>query len=167
MKRVTGIGGVFFKAKDAPALQAWYKRHLGIDIQTWVARPSVGPTVKVSRWLAQSPGRSLRRSVTNSRPAPQLSWSTTGWRISAPSLKLYAKKAAVFSRRSTILNTGGLPGSSTQKETSCNSGNRLPANDQAVRSPNPQDTAPLSAFMQGHGRRPAGRSSVVYNGVGR
>lgn len=35
MNRVTGIGGIFFKAKDAPALQAWYKRHLGIDVQTW------------------------------------------------------------------------------------------------------------------------------------
>ena len=35
MKRVTGIGGIFFKAKDAPALQAWYKRHLGIDVQEW------------------------------------------------------------------------------------------------------------------------------------
>jgi predicted enzyme related to lactoylglutathione lyase len=35
MKRVTGIGGVFFLAKDAPALQAWYKRHLGIDVQAW------------------------------------------------------------------------------------------------------------------------------------
>jgi len=35
MKRVTGIGGTFFKAKDAPALQAWYKRHLGIDVQEW------------------------------------------------------------------------------------------------------------------------------------
>lgn len=35
MKRVTGIGGVFFVAKDPPALQAWYKRHLGIDIQEW------------------------------------------------------------------------------------------------------------------------------------
>ena len=33
MKRVTGIGGIFFKAKDAPALQAWYKRHLAIDVQ--------------------------------------------------------------------------------------------------------------------------------------
>jgi hypothetical protein len=29
MKRVTGIGGIFFQAKDAPALEAWYKRHLG------------------------------------------------------------------------------------------------------------------------------------------
>lgn len=35
MKRVTGIGGIFFKAKDAPALQAWYKNHLGIDVQDW------------------------------------------------------------------------------------------------------------------------------------
>jgi predicted enzyme related to lactoylglutathione lyase len=35
MKRVTGIGGIFFKAKDAPALQAWYKLHLGIDVQEW------------------------------------------------------------------------------------------------------------------------------------
>ena len=35
MKRVTGIGGIFFKAKDPAALQAWYKLHLGIDVQTW------------------------------------------------------------------------------------------------------------------------------------
>ncbi len=35
MKRVTGIGGIFFTAKDAPSLQAWYKRHLGIDVQDW------------------------------------------------------------------------------------------------------------------------------------
>ena len=35
MQRVTGIGGIFFQAKDAPALRAWYKRHLGIDVQGW------------------------------------------------------------------------------------------------------------------------------------
>jgi len=35
MKRVTGIGGVFFQARDPAALQAWYKRHLGIDVQAW------------------------------------------------------------------------------------------------------------------------------------
>ena len=35
MKRVTGIGGIFFKARDAKALQAWYKQHLGIDVQAW------------------------------------------------------------------------------------------------------------------------------------
>ncbi len=35
MKRVTGIGGVFFRAKDPGALQIWYKTHLGIDVQEW------------------------------------------------------------------------------------------------------------------------------------
>jgi predicted enzyme related to lactoylglutathione lyase len=35
MKRVTGIGGIFFKAKDPVALRAWYKEHLGIDVQEW------------------------------------------------------------------------------------------------------------------------------------
>lgn len=35
MQRVTGIGGIFFKAKDPVALRAWYQRHLGIDVQEW------------------------------------------------------------------------------------------------------------------------------------
>jgi catechol 2,3-dioxygenase-like lactoylglutathione lyase family enzyme len=35
MERVTGIGGIFFKARDAEALRAWYRRHLGLDIQEW------------------------------------------------------------------------------------------------------------------------------------
>src|ERR1043166_6533913 len=33
MKRVVGIGGVFIKAKDPAKLRAWYKTHLGIDVQ--------------------------------------------------------------------------------------------------------------------------------------
>lgn len=35
MKRVTGIGGIFFQAKDPVALRAWYQTHLGIDVQVW------------------------------------------------------------------------------------------------------------------------------------
>lgn len=35
MQRVTGIGGIFFKAQDPEALRTWYKTHLGIDVQTW------------------------------------------------------------------------------------------------------------------------------------
>ncbi|HET9048979.1 MAG TPA: VOC family protein [Chiayiivirga sp.] len=55
MKRVTGIGGIFFKAQDAAALRAWYRRHLGIDVQEWGGtaftwsdadgRPSGGTTI--------------------------------------------------------------------------------------------------------------------------
>ena len=35
MKRVTGIGGVFFTAKDPKALREWYKKHLEVDVQSW------------------------------------------------------------------------------------------------------------------------------------
>ena len=35
MKRVTGIGGIFFKAQDPKALSAWYKQHLGVDVTDW------------------------------------------------------------------------------------------------------------------------------------
>ena len=35
MKRVTGIGGIFFQARDPQAMHAWYRRHLGIDVQDW------------------------------------------------------------------------------------------------------------------------------------
>jgi predicted enzyme related to lactoylglutathione lyase len=31
--RVTGIGGVFLKARDSAQLGQWYRRHLGIDVQ--------------------------------------------------------------------------------------------------------------------------------------
>ena len=32
MERVTGIGGLFFRAKDPTALAQWYKDSLGIDL---------------------------------------------------------------------------------------------------------------------------------------
>ena len=35
MKRVTGVGGIFFQASDPVALRAWYQAHLGIDVQEW------------------------------------------------------------------------------------------------------------------------------------
>lgn len=35
MQRVTGIGGIFIKARDPERMKDWYRRHLGIDIQSW------------------------------------------------------------------------------------------------------------------------------------
>jgi predicted enzyme related to lactoylglutathione lyase len=32
MKRVTGIGGIFFKCDDTKKMQKWYQKHLGINI---------------------------------------------------------------------------------------------------------------------------------------
>lgn len=50
MERVTGIGGVFFAARDAAAVQHWYEQHLGVgapphsyDDDEW--QQESGPTV--------------------------------------------------------------------------------------------------------------------------
>jgi glyoxylase I family protein len=50
MERVTGIGGIFFRAKDPPAMSRWYKENLGVDPapsdyheKPW--RQEAGPTV--------------------------------------------------------------------------------------------------------------------------
>ncbi|HWO87532.1 MAG TPA: VOC family protein [Gemmatimonadales bacterium] len=50
MERVTGIGGLFFRARDPAALERWYETHLGVpptpkayDSEVWTQ--SAGPTV--------------------------------------------------------------------------------------------------------------------------
>ena len=36
MAKITGIGGVFFKAKtDNKALREWYQKHLGLELAEW------------------------------------------------------------------------------------------------------------------------------------
>jgi predicted enzyme related to lactoylglutathione lyase len=37
MKRVTGIGGLFFKTKDPAKIKEWYSRHLGIPADKYGA----------------------------------------------------------------------------------------------------------------------------------
>ena len=34
-KRVTGIGGIFFKSKNHKSLLEWYQTHLGIKMEDW------------------------------------------------------------------------------------------------------------------------------------
>lgn len=35
MQRVTGLGGIFFKAKDPKRLGEWYRDHLGMNVEAW------------------------------------------------------------------------------------------------------------------------------------
>ncbi|HWA89032.1 MAG TPA: VOC family protein [Rhizomicrobium sp.] len=35
MARITGIGGIFFKARDPKALAAWYRDVLGLKVEEW------------------------------------------------------------------------------------------------------------------------------------
>ncbi len=34
-KRVTGIGGIFFKTKDPKTTKDWYNKHLGLNTDQW------------------------------------------------------------------------------------------------------------------------------------
>ncbi len=73
MQRVTGIGGIFFKAKDPVALRAWYKKHLGIDVQDWGGA--------AFRWVDAA-----------GAPAP----GTTAWNIAPETTDYYAPSTASF-----------------------------------------------------------------------
>jgi predicted enzyme related to lactoylglutathione lyase len=46
MKKVTGIGGIFFKCKDPNAVNEWYKSHLGLN---------TGPYGASFEWLEADP----------------------------------------------------------------------------------------------------------------
>ena len=52
MKKVTGIGGIFFKCKDPDKIKEWYKTHLGFDTNQYGAnfewRQGADPTKKGS-----------------------------------------------------------------------------------------------------------------------
>ena len=37
MKKVTGIGGIFFKCADPKKMNEWYEKHLGIPVTEWGA----------------------------------------------------------------------------------------------------------------------------------
>ncbi|MGB8956566.1 MAG: VOC family protein [Tumebacillaceae bacterium] len=37
MKRVTGIGGIFFKSEQPEVLAAWYEKHLGIQLSPYMS----------------------------------------------------------------------------------------------------------------------------------
>ena len=45
MEKITGIGGVFFKAQDAESLSRWYAAHLGIDVDPSYGGAQFGDTV--------------------------------------------------------------------------------------------------------------------------
>lgn len=95
MKRVTGIGGIFFKAQDASSLQAWYKRHLGIDVQSWG-------------------GAAFSWTDTDGKPVA----GTTIWSIGPKEGDLFAPSAASFMINYRVEDLHSLV--KTLKEEGCN-----------------------------------------------
>ncbi len=95
MKRVTGIGGIFFKAKDAPALRAWYKQHLGIDVQVWG-------------------GAAFDWADADGKPVA----GTTAWSINAQESDQFAPSSAPFMVNYRVADVHGLV--KLLKEEGCN-----------------------------------------------
>jgi predicted enzyme related to lactoylglutathione lyase len=95
MSRVTGIGGIFIKAKDPTVLRTWYKQHLGIEIQAW------GGTS--FRW-ADSSGRPIAGTTAwmigdGKNFAPSTSSFMVNYRVS----DLHALLAALRAERCDVL----------------------------------------------------------------
>ena len=84
MKRVTGIGGIFFNARDPVALRAWYKAHLAVDVQDWggaafrwtdeAGKPTAGTTICIGDAAGVSSPRQAQqgRALAASRGAMSL-----------------------------------------------------------------------------------------------
>src|SRR5215212_4761657 len=94
MRRVTGIGGIFFSAKDPKALGAWYKKHLGIDVQDWGG---------ASFTWTDSAGNPT--TATTSHRASPPSWSTIASKIWRRFSKRCARRVATFWKRPTTRST--------------------------------------------------------------
>jgi hypothetical protein len=86
MERVTGVGGVFFRAEDPGALVTWYSEHLGVPVneEGYVIFPESRNTVwapfsedtesRSKRWTGSgaSAGRSTPRGTASSSGSPPL-----------------------------------------------------------------------------------------------
>lgn len=76
MERVTGIGGVFFRAKDPQTLALWYEHHLGV-------RQTGQTYAEGSWWQDEGPTVSSRRSTTRTYPTTgenaRRAWGRGGW----------------------------------------------------------------------------------------
>jgi catechol 2,3-dioxygenase-like lactoylglutathione lyase family enzyme len=72
MERVTGIGGVFLRARDPAAFAAWYAGHLGIEVEDWggaVLRSTGGETLVWAPFPANTAyfGRPDQQAMVNYR----------------------------------------------------------------------------------------------------
>jgi catechol 2,3-dioxygenase-like lactoylglutathione lyase family enzyme len=76
--RVTGIGGVFLRARNASRLQEWYKRHLGLNLKDFggltffsdeapAGRVSGSTTWAVFPHAAKYIGRQTQQAMVNYR----------------------------------------------------------------------------------------------------
>lgn len=66
MKRVTGLGGVFFKSEDPKKLTAWYSKHLGVGDSTF---KWIDPAKPDEKEYAQTVWAPFKESTTYFAPS--------------------------------------------------------------------------------------------------
>ena len=84
MKKVTGIGGIFFKCKDPNKAKEWYKTHLGIDAGQYGAS---------FEWYQDAEGK--KKGLTQ-------------WNLNSETAKLYEPSTKDFMINYRVENLEGL-----------------------------------------------------------
>jgi len=91
MKRVTGIGGIFFKSENPQQLYDWYEKHLGIQRD-----PNAGSAVFQWRELQAADG---------TQPGPE---GCTAWSIFPQTTKYFGESKAGFMHNYRVENLDAL-----------------------------------------------------------
>jgi len=97
MKKVTGIGGIFFKCKDPNAIKEWYNKHLGLE---------AGPYGASFEWLQvdDSTQKGLTQWNVNTEQAKMYEPSTKDFMINYRVENLEALVAALKEEGVTVLD---------------------------------------------------------------
>ncbi|MDX2047838.1 MAG: VOC family protein [Chitinophagaceae bacterium] len=84
MKKVTGIGGIFFKCKDPNKVKEWYNKHLGLD---------AGPYGASFEW--RQPDAPEKKGLTQ-------------WNVNSEAAKIYEPSTKGFMINYRVENLEGL-----------------------------------------------------------
>ncbi len=96
MQRVAGIGGVFFKARDPEALRAWYREHLGLDIQDWGGTSFRWHTARDRNDARDGPGGGAETTAAAASATDAASEGVTVWSIFPASSTYFDPSNAPF-----------------------------------------------------------------------
>src|SRR5881227_2512374 len=126
MKRVIGIGGIFFKANDPEKLAAWYKKHLGLDVQDWGGvsfQEGAGADLRPKRQshIVWSP---FEANTDYFKPSEKQFMINYRVHVSTRYWRNCALKAWTSTQKQKSLSSATSAGSWTQKATASSYGNR-------------------------------------------
>ena len=128
MARVTGIGGIFLRARDPKSLSAWYAQHLGIQLAdyggaTFLWSDEIPATTGMTTW-SLFPEDTKYFGPGNEKGPQQ---AMVNYRVDDLDALLTQLAAAASPSTPTAKTptTAASPGSPTPKATASNSGNPL------------------------------------------